>query len=122
MRFRLIHYVPPTRIEHDPTDLQRETLKALAKTGETSLSDVLEALDDAPRRMVQDNLQTLRSLDLVELERRGRGARWRLTASVRSSGWSPGDVQRCFFRRAIPAGPYVSAQIRRWVASEPAWF
>ena len=78
VRFRPVHYVPPTRIEHDLSDLQREILKVLAKTGETPLSDVLEALDDVPRRTVQDNLQTLRSLDLVELEGRGRGARWRL--------------------------------------------
>ena len=81
MRFRPVHYVPPTRVEHDLSDLQREILKVLAKTGETSLSDVLEALDDVPRRTVQDNLQTLRSLDLVELEGRGRGARWRLAHS-----------------------------------------
>ena len=78
VRFQPVHYVPPTRIEHDLSDLQREILKVLAKTGETPLSDVLEALDDVPRRTVQDNLQTLRSLDLVELEGRGRGARWRL--------------------------------------------
>jgi ATP-dependent DNA helicase RecG len=78
VRFRPVHYVPPTRIEHDLSDLQREILKIVAKTGEASLSDVLEAVGDVPRRTVQDNLQTLRSLDLVELEGRGRGARWRL--------------------------------------------
>ena len=79
VRFRPVHYVPPTRIEHDLSDLQREILKIVAKAEEASLSDILEALGDVPRRTVQDNLQTLRSLDLVELEGRGRGARWRLT-------------------------------------------
>ena len=78
VRFRPVHYVPPTRIEHDLSDLQREILKIVAKAEEASLSDILEALGDVPRRTVQDNLQTLRSLDLVELEGRGRGARWRL--------------------------------------------
>ena len=78
VRFRPVHYVPPTRIEHDLSDLQRNILKVIAKAGEASLSDILEALGDVPRRTVQDNLQTLRSLDLVELEGRGRGARWRL--------------------------------------------
>jgi hypothetical protein len=56
-------------------------LKVLAKTGETSFSDVLEALDDVPRQPIQDNLQTLPSHDLVKLEERGRGARWRLVDS-----------------------------------------
>ncbi|WP_263790007.1 hypothetical protein [Salinibacter sp.] len=79
MRFRPVHYVPLTRFEHVLSDLQREILEVLAKTGETPLSEVLEALDEVPRRTVQDNLQTLRSLDLVEPEGRGRGARWRLT-------------------------------------------
>ena len=78
VRFRPVHYVPPTRIEHDLSDLQRNILKVVAKAGEASLSDILEALGDVPRRTVQDNLQTLRSLDLVELEGRGRGAQWRL--------------------------------------------
>ncbi len=40
VRFRPVHYVPPTRVEHDLSGLQREILKVLAKTGETSLSDV----------------------------------------------------------------------------------
>jgi predicted HTH transcriptional regulator len=78
VRFRPVHYVPPTRVEHDLSDLQREILKIVAKAGKASLSDILETLGDVPRRTVQDNLQTLRSLDLVELEGRGRGAQWQL--------------------------------------------
>lgn len=81
VRFRPVHYVPPTRIEHDLSDLQREILKTVAKAKEASLSDIMNALGDVPQRTVQDNLQTLRSLDLVELEGRGRGARWRLADS-----------------------------------------
>jgi hypothetical protein len=33
---------------------------------------------DAAERTVQENLQTLRDLDLLRLEGHGRGARWRL--------------------------------------------
>ncbi|MCS3751351.1 ATP-dependent DNA helicase RecG [Salinibacter ruber] len=90
VRFRPIHYVPPTRVEHDLTNLQREILKVVAKEQEAALSEVLEELGDVPRRTVQDNLQTLRSIDLVELEGRGAGARWRL---VEDSDQAAGDVQ-----------------------------
>ena len=57
---------------------------------EAALSEVLEELGDIPRRTVQDNLQTLCSIDLVELEGRGAGARWRL---VEDSDQAAGDVQ-----------------------------
>jgi len=75
VRFRPVHYVPPTRVEHNLNDLQREILKIVAKAEEAPLSDILEALGNVPRRTVQDNLQTLCSLDRVDLEGRGRGAR-----------------------------------------------
>lgn len=85
VRFRPTRYVPPTRIEHDLSDLQQEILKAVARHEEASLSDVMETIGDVPRRTVQDNLQTLRSLDLVELKGRGAGARWQLGPEQGSS-------------------------------------
>jgi hypothetical protein len=44
-----------------------------------ALSDILDRLDtDAAKRTVQDNLSTLRDLDMVHLRGHGRGARWAL--------------------------------------------
>ena len=80
MRFQPVHYVPPTRVEHDLSDLQQSILKVLATEGEVSLSDIRDVLGDTPRRTLQDNLQTLRSLDLVTLTGRGAGAVWQLAS------------------------------------------
>lgn len=80
VRFRPIRYVPPTRVEHDLSDLQQEILKIVARQQEAALSDIMDSLGEVPRRTVQDNLQTLRSLELVELEGVGAGARWQLVA------------------------------------------
>lgn len=80
VRFQPVHYVPPTRVEHDLSDLQQSILKVLATEGEVSLSDIRDALGDTPRRTLQDNLQTLRSLDLVTLTGRGAGAVWQLAS------------------------------------------
>lgn len=75
-----MHYVPPTRVEQDLSNLQQSILKVIATEGEVALSDIREALDNVPRRTVQDNLQTLRSLDLIILDGRGAGARWQLAS------------------------------------------
>ncbi len=78
VRFRPTRYVPPTRIGHDLSPLQRELLEVLAR-GPASLKQVLDSLTSkTPERTVQDNLQMLRSLGLVDATGKGRGARWML--------------------------------------------
>jgi ATP-dependent DNA helicase RecG len=79
VRFRPTRYVAPRRVEHDLSDLQQELLQIVGREGPVSLSDVKAYLaKDAAERTVQENLQTLRDLDLLRLEGHGRGARWRL--------------------------------------------
>lgn len=86
VRFRPTRYVAPRRVEHDLSDLQRELLQVVGRKGSAALSDIVEELgSDAAERTVQENLQTLRSLDLVELDGHGRGAKWCL---------SPGKEER----------------------------
>lgn len=80
IRFRPIHYVPPRRVQRDLSDLQRQLLQLLGVEGSMALSEIMKKLPDdtAAKRTVQENLQTLRQLDLVDLEGHGRGARWSL--------------------------------------------
>lgn len=83
VRFLPTRYIAPSRIEHDLTHLQRRVLQTVARSGPAMLSEIVESLsvgagESPKRRAVQDNLQTLRSLELVELKGRGRGARWML--------------------------------------------
>lgn len=79
VRFRPIRYVPPTRVNRELTSLQREILQVLAERGPLSLSEIRRRLPKLrARRTIQDNLRTLRVLDLVELAGHGAGARWRL--------------------------------------------
>ena len=79
VRFRPTRYVPPSRTTHDLSPLQRELLNVLGNEGPMALSDILDRLDtDAAKRTVQDNLSTLRDLDMVLLRGHGRGARWAL--------------------------------------------
>jgi len=79
VRFRPTRYVAPRRVEHDLSDLQQELLQIVGREGPVSLSDIKADLaKDAAERTVQENLQTLRDLDLLRLEGHGRGARWRL--------------------------------------------
>jgi ATP-dependent DNA helicase RecG len=86
VRFRPTRYVAPRRVEHDLSDLQQELLQIVGREGPVSLSDVKAYLaKDAAERTVQENLQTLRDLDLLRLEGHGRGARWRLRENGRMS-------------------------------------
>jgi ATP-dependent DNA helicase RecG len=79
VRFRPTRYVPPSRTTHDLPPLQRELLNVLGNEGPMALSDILDRLEtDAAKRTVQDNLSTLRNLDMVILQGHGRGARWAL--------------------------------------------
>ena len=80
IRFRPIHYVPPRRVQQDLSGLQRRLLQLLGVEGSMALSDIMEKLPDdaAAKRTVQENLKTLRQLDLVDLDGHGCGARWSL--------------------------------------------
>ncbi|MEO1077087.1 MAG: ATP-binding protein [Bacteroidota bacterium] len=79
VRFFPTGYVPPSRVSHDLTPLQQDLLTLLANAGGVPLSYIERYLADPPaRRTIQENLQTLRSLGLVDLSGYGRGARWSL--------------------------------------------
>ena len=82
MRFKPTRYLPATRMGMDLTPLQRKLLSILAGVDSASVKELLQALSSQEsRRTVQDNLQFLRSQELVELEGQGRAARWRLKSS-----------------------------------------
>ena len=79
VRFFPSSYIPPTRVAHDLTDLQREILGALAEHGPASsvvLQGRLQGTHSNDR--VIRSLQTLRHLGLVEKTGVTRGVQWRL--------------------------------------------
>jgi ATP-dependent DNA helicase RecG len=79
VRFRPTRYVPPTRIGHDLSLLQRQILELLAQIGPAHLESILHRLPaETARRTVQDNLQVLRTLELIESSGKGRWTRWTL--------------------------------------------
>lgn len=79
VRFRPTQYVPPTRVSHNLTPLQRDLLEILSRTGPVSLKQIMGRLVvPTPERTVQDNLQLLRRLDLVDVVGARRMARWML--------------------------------------------
>ena len=79
VRFLPTAYVPPRRVDHDLSELQRDLLAALARLGEASLSQILATLPVAvAARTAQENLSMLRGFGLVDSSGRGRGAYWRL--------------------------------------------
>jgi ATP-dependent DNA helicase RecG len=81
VRFRPMRYIPPTRVGHDLTPLQRELLELLAALGSASLREIRGSQrHEMPERTLQFNLQMLKQLDLVDTSGRGRGARWALKA------------------------------------------
>ena len=71
-------YVPPTRVAHDLSSLQRNILATLAQEGPLSLGWLSETLPLVPKRTLQDNLAMLRHYELIYLSGRGSGARWTL--------------------------------------------
>lgn len=82
VRFRPTGYVPPERIGHDLSDLQRQLLQRLADSGPSSLSAVMHALPTGiARRTVQDNLRLLQQLGMVELRGERRWAKWMLAGT-----------------------------------------
>jgi ATP-dependent DNA helicase RecG len=79
VRFRPTRYVAPRRVERDLSDLQRELLQIVGREGPVRLSEIRRKLEaEAAERTVQENLQSLRELELIDLQGHGRGARWRL--------------------------------------------
>jgi ATP-dependent DNA helicase RecG len=79
VRFHPDGYVPPSRVTRDLTPLQQELLAVLAAIGPASLSSLRANLaEPVPEPTVKDNLQILRQLQLVHLQGRARGARWRV--------------------------------------------
>jgi ATP-dependent DNA helicase RecG len=82
VRFRPSSYLPPQRIGRDLTDQQRQILAVLAARGELRLGRIEELLGgELSRSTLQNDLQFLRSLDLVDAYGWGRGARWILKQS-----------------------------------------
>jgi ATP-dependent DNA helicase RecG len=77
VRFKSKTYIPPLKIEHKLTPLQREILQIMAIQRSTTLSNIRDALSNNPaRRTVQDNLVLLRQLGAIESKGQGKAARW----------------------------------------------
>lgn len=79
VRFRQGHYVPPQRVGKNLTERQRSILAVLdARPFGAPLRDILSGLvNGATERQVRDDLQALRTFDLVEPIGHGRGSRWK---------------------------------------------
>jgi ATP-dependent DNA helicase RecG len=83
VRFFPTRYVPPTRVGHDLSPLQRALLQILDEVGPTPLKQIRSYLPaPSPERTVQDNLQLLRRLGLADVSGQGRGARWALRGTA----------------------------------------
>ena len=80
VRFRPTAYVPPLRVGHDLSNLQRRLLEIVSQAGPCPLGEIMGHLPSGTsRRTVQDNLKLLVQLDLLDPpNKRGVGALWRL--------------------------------------------
>lgn len=79
VRFRPVAYIPPLRIGHDLSDLQRLLLNVLSQSGPVALAELIGRLPTGTsRRTVQDNLKLLYELGQVDFSGSGRWTRWRL--------------------------------------------
>ncbi len=77
VRFQPTGYIPPERIGHNLSSLQRQLLQTLADLGPSPLSDIMDNLPSGTvQRTAQDNLRLLKQLRLLELVGQRRGARW----------------------------------------------
>jgi len=87
VRFFPTRYVPPQRVGHDLTSLQRDLLHILAQRGPARLGEIRAAVgQDVPERTIQDNLQLLRRLDLVDTSGHAKTARWTLKGATAGAG------------------------------------
>lgn len=79
VRFRPSRYIAPTRVETDLSDVQQKILQVIGAGTSLSLGQIMELLGSGPtERAVQENLRTLRTIELVEMTGTRRWARWRL--------------------------------------------
>jgi ATP-dependent DNA helicase RecG len=79
VRFFPTGYVPPSRVAHELTTLQREILEVLAGLGAVPSTEVRKHLQvKLPETTVLDNLRTLQHLGLVDKVGKTKGTRWRL--------------------------------------------
>jgi ATP-dependent DNA helicase RecG len=83
VRFRPTKYVPPSRVGHDLTELQRQLLAIIAEYGPCPLSRVMQHVPEGPaRRTVQSNLKLLRELGQLDAVGHGRWTRWSLKGAA----------------------------------------
>jgi ATP-dependent DNA helicase RecG len=79
VRFRPTKYVPPSRVGHDLSGLQRQLLAIVSEFGPCPFSTVMQHLPEGThRRTIQDNLKLLRQLGQLEATGIGRWTRWSL--------------------------------------------
>lgn len=78
VRFRPAHYTPPSRVTHDLSELQQDLLRVLADSGMSRALIQRKLSVKAATSTVQRDLGILRTLGLIELRGRGRGAYWML--------------------------------------------
>lgn len=78
VRFDPARFIPPARVAHNISPLQRSILTNLAQTGPCAISQMVTLLPNVPRRTLQANLKLLRHYEIVYLSGRGQGAKWML--------------------------------------------
>jgi ATP-dependent DNA helicase RecG len=79
VRFLPTRYVPPTRVGHDLSLLQRDILQVLAQQGPSTSAQIRGTLEnETPPRTLLWNLQMLKELGLIDSTRKGRGFVWTL--------------------------------------------
>jgi ATP-dependent DNA helicase RecG len=82
VRFIPTDYVPPHRMSHDLTDRQRRILHILRSGARLRAGEIRSRLSPSPSTTVlRDELNLLRSLELIEGSGHGAGARWWLKAT-----------------------------------------
>lgn len=79
VRFRASRYLPPRRIGHNLSERQQQILGFLSEGGGLALREVYEKIGrKAGVRLLRKDLEMLKSFGLIELQGRGRGAKWLL--------------------------------------------
>lgn len=76
-------YVPPTRVSHDLTELQRELLALISELGPSSSVALQERLTTPiSNRYVLNNLTNLQAMGLIEKTGAARATSWRLIGQI----------------------------------------